>query len=285
MTAPSPLHGILAMVASAGLITLNDAVSKHLAQSYPIGQVICLRQLAAFLFILPYALATSGLGSLRPVYRGGQLLRALLFAAGAALVLWSLMLLPLSLVLAVLFATPFFVAIISVPMLGERVSAHQWRAIAAGFAGVLLIVRPGGGFEWIVLLPVCAALINAVRDTFTRRLTRTDSSIAILFWSGVLIMAAGLVTAPWGWQPVDARGAVWYLAAGVFNAGAHFMMIEAFRMGRAAVVSPFHYTGLLWAILIGFLVWGEVPDAWMLAGASVVVASGIYMIRRGVPGR
>ncbi|HXF67296.1 MAG TPA: DMT family transporter [Burkholderiales bacterium] len=277
----SALRGILAMVAGAGLLTLNDAVSKHLAHDYPVGQVVCLRQLAAMAFILPYALATGGAGSLAAVNRGGQLLRAALFAAGTGLIVWSLKLLPLSLVTVILFSSPFFVAAVSAPLLGERVSARQWGAIAAGFAGVLLIVRPaGGGYEWAALLPVAAALSNAVRDAVTRRLARTDSSISILFWSGVMVAAAGLATVPWGWRAVDLPGAAWFLAAGFLNAAAHFMVIEAFRLGRAATVAPFRYTGILWAMLVGFLAWGESPDAWMLAGAAVVIASGIYMIRR-----
>ncbi len=284
MKEPSVLRGVLAMVAGAGLLTLSDAVSKHLTQNYPIGQVICLRQLAGFMFILPYAVSVTGLGALRVVNRGGQFLRALLFAASAGLIVWSLSLLPISLVTVVLFSTPVFVALFSVPLLGERVDGRQWLAIGGGFVGVMLIVRPaGGGFEWAALLPLIAALINAFRDAYTRRLSRTESSISVLFWSGLMVMVAGLVTSPLGWQRVDAEGIAWFLAAGFFNASAHFMVIEALRLGRAAVVVPFRYTGLLWAMLVGFLVWGETPDAWMLAGAAVVVASGIYMIRLVAP--
>lgn len=282
MSEPSPLRGIGAMVAGAGLLTLNDAVSKHLTESYPIGQIICLRQAAAFLFILPYAMATTGTSALRVVNRGGQSLRALLFAAGTGVVLWSLSLLPLSFVIVVLFSSPIFVAMLSAPVLGERVDGRQWAAIAAGFIGVLVIVRPaGGGFEWAALLPVCAALTNGLRDTLTRRLSRTETSISVLFWSGVVVMAAGLFTIPFGWQAVDARGAAWFLAAGACNAAAHFMVIEALRLGRAAVVAPFRYSGLVWAMLVGFLVWNELPDLWMLAGAAIMIASGTYMIRHG----
>lgn len=284
MKEPSVLRGVLAMVAGAGLLTLNDAVSKHLTQHYPIGQVICLRQLAAFMFILPYAASVTGLGALRVVDRGGQFLRALLFATGTGLIVWSLSLLPISLVTVVLFSSPVFVALFSVPLLGERVDGRQWLAIGGGFVGVMLIVQPtGGGFEWVALLPVLAALVSAFRDAYTRRLSRTESSISVLFWSGAMVMVAGLLTSPLGWQRVDAAGAAWFLAAGFFNASAHFMVIEAMRLGRAAVVAPFRYSGLLWAMLVGFLVWGETPDASMLAGAAVVVASGIYMIRLVAP--
>ena len=286
MNEPSVLRAVLAMVAGAGLLTLNDAVTKHLTGQYPIGQVICLRQLAAFLFIVPYAVSVTGLHALRVVDRGGQLMRALLFVAANGLIVWSLSLLPLSQVTVVLFSSPVFVALFSARLLRERVDARQWLAIGGGFLGVILIVRPGGvAFAWAALVPVLAAFTNGFRDAFTRRLSRTETSISVLFWSGLMVMAAGFLTSPLGWQGVDAAGAAWFLAAGLFNASAHFMVIEALRLGRAAIVAPFRYSGLLWAMLVGFLVWGEAPDAWMLAGAAVVVASGVYMIRLTVPPR
>ena len=284
MADSSALRGVLAMVAGAGLLTLSDAVSKHLAQSYTIGQVICLRQLAAFIFIVPYVMSVSGLGALRVVNRAGQLLRALYFVAGSWLIVWSLSLLPISIVTVVLFTSPIFVALFSMPILGERVDARQWIAIAAGLVGVILIVRPAGGLTWIVFLPIVATLINGVRDAFTRRLSRTEGSISILFWSGAAVALAGLLSLPFGWKPLDASGAAWFLAAGLFNACAHFLVIEALRLGRAAVVVPFRYSGILWAMLVGFLVWNELPDGWMLVGAATVVVSGIYMIRIVAPG-
>jgi drug/metabolite transporter (DMT)-like permease len=127
-------------------------------------------------------------------------------------------------------------------------------------------------------VPVVAALSNALRDTFTRRLSRTDTSISILFWSGVIVSLAGLFTLPFGWKPIGLDGAMWFVAAGLANAAAQFLVIEAFRLGAAALVAPFRYSGLLWAMLIGFAVWGEVPDVWMLAGGAIVVCAGLYML-------
>ena len=269
------------MTAGTGLLTLSDAVSKYLMEHYPVGQVIGLRQAAAFMFVLPYAWATIGLAVLRPVNYRGQALRAALFLVGAVLIMTSLHLLPLAFVTMVLFSSPLFVALLSGPVLGERVRKHQWFAIAAGFAGVVMIVRPGAGpFDWVVLLPVLCALINATRDTVTRRLSRTDSSLSMLFWSGAAVLAGGLCTWPFGWNAVDFDGALWFLAAGFCNAAAHFFIIEAFRLGNAAIVAPFRYSGLLWAMLVGFIIWREVPTPAMLAGAAVVVAAGVYMLRQ-----
>jgi drug/metabolite transporter (DMT)-like permease len=223
----------------------------------------------------------TGAGALKVVNYGGQALRGSLFLCGAALMIASLHLLPLSLVTVVLFSSPLFVGLISAPLLGERVQAYQWIAIAVGFVGVLMIVQPGTrGAEWIVALPVLTALSNAVRDVITRRLSRTESSMSMLFWSGVIVSVGGAFTIAFGWKAIELESGLWFLAAGLSNALAHFMVIEAFRLGNAAIVAPFRYSALLWALLIGFLVWREVPDAWMLAGAAVVVCAGLYMLRQ-----
>jgi drug/metabolite transporter (DMT)-like permease len=280
MNPSSSAHGILAMVAGAGLLVLSDATTKHLTEHFPLGQVLCLRQLAALLFMLPYAWFVTGTRGLRIVNGRGQLLRGILFLAGAVIVVVSLHYLPLSFVTVVFFASPLFVAAVSAPILGERVYAYQWIAIAVGFVGVMLIVRPGArGAEWITLVPVLGALLNALRDAVTRRLSRTDTSISILFWSGVFVCIGGLFTVPLGWKSIDANGGMWFIAAGFFNAAAQFLVIEAFRLGKAAVVAPFRYSGLVWAMLIGFFVWSEVPDAWMLTGAAIIVGAGVSMLR------
>ena len=269
------------MTGGVGLLTLSDALSKYLLEHDPVGQVICLRQAAALVFILPYAWATTGLASLRVVDYRGQALRAALFVSGVVLVLLSLHALPLAFVTVVLFSSPLFVALLSAPILRERVTAPQWIAVAAGFVGIVLIVQPASAaFAWVALLPVACAAMNATRDVVTRRLSRTESSLAMLFWSGVATLFAGLATLPFGWNPVGFEGALWYLAAGLTNAGAHFLVIEAFRLGNAAVVAPFRYSGLLWAMLLGFVVWGDVPTASMLGGAAIVAGAGVYMLRK-----
>ena len=189
MSSASTLRGILAMTAGAGLLVLNDAATKYLMEHYPIGQVMCLRQAAAFAFILPYAWATVGLRTLRIVNYRGQALRAALNTGGVIMVFYSLHLLPLTFVTAVLFSGPLWVALLSAPVLGERVHPYQWIAIAVGFAGMLLIVRPAGSdWGWIGVLPVLCAASNGLRDIVTRFVSRTDSSLSMLLWSGALIL-------------------------------------------------------------------------------------------------
>jgi len=271
------------MLAAAGgiaLLTLNDAVSKYLTESFPVGQMICLKQAATLLVIVPYVMLSTGWGALRVVSWPGQLTRGALFAGNAGFMVLGLSLLPLATVITIMFASPTFIAAFSMWVLAERVGLSRWIAIVAGFVGVLIVVRPGAtAFDWALLIPVAGSLTNALRDLMTRRLARTETSIGILFWSTIVVTAVGATTAPFGWQPVSAGAAAWFIAVGVLNAGAHFLVIEAFRLAEAAVVAPVRYTGLIWAVLLGFLVWGELPDAWVLLGAAVIVASGLYMVR------
>jgi drug/metabolite transporter (DMT)-like permease len=223
---PDTLKGIVAMVAGVALLTANDAVSKYLTESHPVGQVICLRQAATLLVIVPYVMLVSGWSALRVVSWPGQITRGLLFVANAALIVLGFSLLPLATVIMIMFSSPIFLALMSGTLLGERVSLERWIAILAGFAGVLIVIRPGASaFEWALLIPVAASFANALRDIVTRRLSRTETSIAILFWSTLIVMAAGALSAPFGWTAVSATSAVWFVAAGVFNAAAHFLMI------------------------------------------------------------
>lgn len=267
------------MIAAVGLLTLSDALAKYLAQSYPLEQVLGLRHAVVVIVLIAYAAGIVGYEQLATRNWPGQLLRGVLFLSGAVLMVASVQVLPLATVTSLTMTAPMFVAALSVPMLGERVNAARWFAILGGFVGVLLIVRPGSAaFEWAMLLALGSALSNGLRDLVTRRLSRTESSLSQLFWSNVVVTLACFVLYDADWQPLDAAGATWFVAGGVLNAVAHFLAIEAMRAGEAALVAPFRYTALVWASVVGFIVWGHVPSAWVLLGASVIAASGIGMI-------
>ena len=273
-------RSLLLMTLGIALLTANDAASKFLVQTHPVGQVIGLRQAATLLVLIPYVMYFSRWSALRVVNWSGQIVRGMLFLIGSVFIVWSLGELPLATAITMLFASPIFMVVLSAPLLGERIGRHRWIAVLGGFAGVLIIMRPGGeAFQWALLLPVLGALVNALRDVLTRKLSRTEISIAILFWSNIILMAGGLASAPFGWAPVSASAALWFLAAGIFNGTAHFCIIEALRTGEASMIAPIRYTALLWAAAIGFVVWGELPDFWLLVGAAVIVGSSLWMIR------
>ncbi len=274
------VQGIVLMVVSAALLALNDTVTKWLTQSYPATQVWCLRTVFVLIPILAVAAYRGAWRELRAVNWGGQALRAALFVSTTLLIVLSLEALPLPDVLAIVLASPLFVAALSMRILGEPVSAERWAMVAVGFAGVVLIVGPTGTFQWIALVPVAASLSSALRDMITRRIGRTETSLAILFYSSLAVIVVGLASAPlFEWRAVSATA--WALLAlnGALNGGAHFLMIEALRLGEAATVVPFKYSGLVWGLLLGFLVWRHVPNAWMLVGAALVAGSGLYLLR------
>lgn len=278
--AAAQARGIVAMMISALLLMLGDSISKFLLETYPVGQVIALRQGSALLVIFAWALAVGGPRMLTIVSWRGQLTRGGLFLVGTFLILSALHQLPLATVTAIVFASPIFVAALSASVLGEKVSRRVWIAILIGFVGVLVMIRPGAAsFEWALLLPLAGAAVNGLRDLASRRLSRTDHSLSILFWSTLIVGVGGALMTPYDWLPVGGGTLAWFVLAGVISAGAQFAMIEGLRLGRAAVVTPFKYTGLLWAALLGVLFWNEWPDRWLLIGALVVIGAGIYMSR------
>ncbi len=274
--------GILLMIVGVAFISANDAVSKYLAERYPLGEVIFLRQLAGLAFILPYALMTTGAASFKIVDRVGQGWRAVAFIATSVLMVAGLAYLPLAIVTAIAFSSPLWVAALAGPMLGEKVPLKRWIAILIGFAGVLVIVRPGGpSFSWFLLLPVATALANAARDILTRKLSRTETSMSVLLWSALLMLVVSAAALPFGWVTPTFEDGLWFMLAGCLNMAAHLGMISAYRHADASALSPYRYTSLIWAITLGWLVWSHLPDLWSLVGTAVIVAAAVLAVDRG----
>ena len=273
--------GVCVMILGAGVLTMNDAVSKYLVESYPIGQILCLRQIVALAVILFYVWKTDTWRDLRINDRTAHAIRAVMHVGGAALIVWALSALPIATVTAIVFSSPIVVLMFSMRLLGEYVSWRRWLAVIIGFSGVLTIIRPGGvDFQWAVLIPVAAAVASGMRDLLTRRLARTDTSISVLFWASVLLIVASAFTILLGWRPLTPDATIWLVVNGLLNAGAHFLMIEALRLGTAGLVSPFRYTAILWATIAGFLIWEDLPDPMTLIGAGLLIVSGVLIIRR-----
>jgi drug/metabolite transporter (DMT)-like permease len=275
------LVGILAMSAAGAVFSGHDAITKSLAARYPIGEIIFFRQLASALILTTYIWFAQGLAVIEPVRVNGQILRALFFVASTVLIAISVANLPLPTALAIIFSSPLLVAALSAPLLKEAVGPRRGLAIIVGFIGVLVIIRPGGtSFTWLLLIPIAAASASALRDITTRILHRTDSTYAILFWSNIAVLTAMLFSAPFGWKSVAIADAGLLILGGALNTLAHFLTITALRHGDAALVTPFRYTALVWATLLGFLIWRNVPDFWTIVGALIIVAAGVYLVLR-----
>ena len=269
------------MVVGMALLTLNNAFLKTLTSDYPPGQLIALR--AAFVFI-PIALIAwrnDGLESLKINSIGGQSIRAGFLVATQFLMVTSLGLLPLADVTALSFSGPLVITALAGPMLGEQVGWRRWAAVVVGFSGVLIMVRPDPEiFRIAALLPILAASSGALRDLVTRRISTGESSIAILCFSTSAVLLAGLVSMFFDRAPLNMADLPLLAVAGCLQGAAHFILIEAFRHGEAVVIAPFKYTALPWAAVFGFLLFGQIPDIWIVTGAMPVICAGLYIVHR-----
>ena len=269
------------MIGGGLLLTMNDGVVKWLSGDYQVGQILTFRGAAAVILITGVLLWRHEFNIFEVRYPKVQLLRAVLMIASTFLFVNGLRLMPLADTVAIAFVGPIFVTVLAPILLSERVGWRRWSAVLVGFAGVLIIRRPGGdGLHWAALLPAGAALCGACCDLLTRGISHGEASGTTLFYSTLGVALAGAVTAPFGWQTPALADLGLFVVAGMLLRIAHFLHIETFRFAEAAVVTPFKYSALLWAMAIGFLVWGDIPDNRTLLGAALLIGSGLYIFHR-----
>jgi drug/metabolite transporter (DMT)-like permease len=278
----SPARGIVLMLSGLLLLTLNDATAKWLTTGYPVPQVISLR---GIFILIPLAIVIywrGGFAAFRPHRIRNHALRALFFLGSTFFIITALSLMPLADAIAFTFSGPLIVAALAPFLLGERVGWRRWSAILVGFAGVVVMARPTpDAFQWAALIALCAAFSGAMRDMVTRRISAEESSDLILFTSTLAVTSAGALAAvSFPWRMPDAVDFGLFALLGLLNGGAHYLMIEAHRWGEASLIAPFRYTALVWAFILGYLVWGDLPDVWLLSGSVLVVGSGLYILQR-----
>jgi drug/metabolite transporter (DMT)-like permease len=275
----SPTRGILLMLATMLIFVVTDTTAKWLTRSYPVPQVVWARFAFAFVFVAvllgPRALA--GLCSRR---LGLQLARSALQIASTTTFFFAVSVLPIATAVAVSFLQPLFITALSVPLLRERVGPRRWAAVGCGFAGVLVIVRPGTAMEVAVLLPVATAAASALYYIATRVVSRTDPVTTSLFYTALLGTLASSAVLPSVWTTPDALGWCLLIAIGLLAGLGHLLVIQAYGNAPASLLAPFVYTQLIWATGLGWLVFGDLPDAWTLAGALIIVGSGLYVFHR-----
>ncbi|WP_246022747.1 DMT family transporter [Cognatilysobacter terrigena] len=270
------------MLLAVASFSLMDAGLKQLSAHYPAFQVAALRGASSLPFVLAWALHRGGVAPLLRVRWPLHLLRGAMGVAMMASFVYALKTLPLSTAYSIFFVAPLIVTALSVPMLRERVGPRRWTAIAIGLLGTLVLLRPNGeGFVSLAALAVLlAATMYAVSAISVRILARTDSTQAMMVWLLVIMAAgAGLLAIP-EWRAV--RVDHFLLIAGVGIAGTigQYAVTEAFRLGEASLIAPLEYTALLWGVILDATLWGVLPDAMTWAGAAIIVASGLYLLRR-----
>ncbi|MBV8394594.1 MAG: DMT family transporter [Alphaproteobacteria bacterium] len=264
---------MLAMLCFAAM----DAISKWLVADYSVGQLMWIRYALLVLFacfVLRKKGVLAALRTTRPVL---QVVRSLVAIVESAIFVLAFRYLPLADTHAVAATSPLIVIALGVLFLGERAGAARWLAVAAGFAGVLLIVRPGfREIGWPLLLPLVGAALWAIYQVMTRLAARTDSADTSFLWSALVAFAATCFVGPLDWHWPTAWAWTLMIVIALLGAVAHYALIKALDFAEAGAVQPYAYTLLLWATLLGFLVFGDMPDGWTILGGAIVVASGLY---------
>ncbi|TLP43920.1 DMT family transporter [Cohaesibacter sp. CAU 1516] len=275
----SQASGILLMIAGVACLSANDAIAKTLTSGYSPLQILFLRNVIALPFTLLIALVMGGPLTLRSQRPAAHLLRGALWVGATMMFFTSFIYLPLAEATALIFVAPFFITMISALFLGEAVRWRRWLAVATGFLGVLIIIRPGGAtFQLISLLPVTTALVYALLMLSARWVDPRESVWTLLVYlTGAGALLSALIV-PLVWVPIRLEDLWFFVGIAVFGTAGMTMMTQAFRLAPASIVAPLDYTGLPWAMLFGWLIWRESLDAMTIFGAAIIIASGLFSI-------
>ncbi len=280
----SPVKGLLYMLAAVFAFSAMDAAAKWLTRGYSVVEVALLSRLISPFLALAIALQQGGLATLKTRHPGWHLFRA--GANGITLLSFfaALIYLPLADTVAITFVSPLIMCALAVPMLKERVGPRRWTAIVIGFLGVLVITQPSGaGFGLGAVLALTAAFGDALGINITRRMSVTESSHSILFWSSVVLIAgfgAAIAVAPGLWVTPSRQDLLPIAILSITGCGAQFCLAQAFRYGEVSLLAPLEYGALIWAVVFGYIFWHDLPTLTVLGGVAIIIASSAYVAHR-----
>lgn len=276
------LKATLYIMASMALFTLGDAIIKFLSADLPIGQIVFLR--GVIVCILFTLLLRYQKQSLFPeqCWNRWNMLRSILELLVACCYLVGLTLLPLATALILVFSAPVMLTILASLILKEKVGWRRWSAVVTGFIGVILVadLQEVSLSSWAILLPLLAAFLTALRDIFMRNVPAALTSTQVSFTIAWVVTLGGLATLPLGWNPVTPQHLGLLSLGAVFILSAYLSYVIATRIGELSFISPFKYTSIPLAMLIGYLVWGDIPSTMSYIGTAVIVASSMFILIR-----
>jgi drug/metabolite transporter (DMT)-like permease len=277
----NPSLGIALLCAGVAFFGMGEACVKTLAKDYEILQVVWARYVfhaLVFLLIFSRTGIVSQMKTTRPFL---HLARSVALMLGTITFFTALIYLSLPEAVAINFASPLLVTALSIPFLGEKVGVRRWCAIFVGFAGVLVIIRPGlGVMHWAAILPLGTAVCYAAYQIMTRIAGRTEDTRTSLFWTsavGVIVMSC---IVPFVWKTPNAFAWALMVATGALFGFGHYLLIRAFEVADVSTLSPFLYTQIVWVTIISVIVFGQYPDGVSMIGAAIVIASGLYIWHR-----
>jgi len=276
-----PALGILLIVSGVGLFALMDAAIKWLTSEFSTAQIVAMRSWFGLPFLLLLVFLEGGLSELKTQRPVAHVVRYVLVLALSFSFFWVLSEMKLVDAIAITFAAPILIAAMSVPILKETVGVHRWTAILVGFIGVLIILRPGSGvFQWASLMALASAAIYALLMVTTRALKGTESRASLMLYPQLGMSVTSLLIAPFFWTCPSLIEIGVFAVVGALGSAGIFCITQAFRLAPAATVSPYEYTAMIWATLLGYLLWQELPDRFTLAGSAIVISSGLYILYR-----
>ena len=277
--AERPFAAIALVLLAVALFSVMDALSKLMAERFDPAEVVWGRYLAILLLLAtPMLRRPRRLVPTRPRL---QLLRGVLVLGAALLFVAGLQRLALADATAIAFVSPLLVTALSIPLLGEQVGVRRWSAVAVGFVGVLVVIRPGSGAIGIAaLLPLSSASCWALAIVLTRRMGHTDAPLTTLFYSSLVGFVLSAAALPLVWQTPRAIDWAMLAAMGLLSATSQYLFILGLARGAASLLASFSYSQIVWSTTMGFLVFGSVPTAWTWAGAALIVGSGLYVAHR-----
>jgi len=281
----APGRAVIFMLAAVFCLAVLDAGVKWLTADYPIPQIGFLRYCIGLCFAIALAMRFGGVTTLRTRRLGGHALRSVLNIITMVTFYYALRLMPLADAVAVGFAAPLFMTVLSVPLLRERVGPRRWAAIVVGFFGVLLIAGPGSGPDgiaigWGAALALLSAFTYALTLITSRQLSRTEMSHTILFYYSIGVIIVMGATLPFNWVTPDWEDVWVIVVVGISGSIGQYCLNQAFRYGEVSFIAPLEYTSLIWAGMFGIMFWGDIPTWPVLAGAAIVVLANMYVVRR-----
>lgn len=280
MPEPRPLTGILLMLGAVFCFAALDATSKHMAQTFPVPMLVWARYSVHFLLMLAFLAPSMRLKLIATAHPRMQITRGLTLVATSLFGMAGFAILPLAEATAFLFVAPLIVVILARFLLHENITAGRWLAVAAGFAGALLIARPGGALSFTgVIFMALAAICYAFYQVQTRRLSATENTLTMLFYTALIGALSMTLATPfyWGGPLPDMVQTLQIISMGIFGGVGHLLLTRAFRHAPASLLSPITYAQIIWATLFGWMFYGHLPDALSSIGIGVIAGSSLFI--------
>lgn len=276
-----PVQGVVLMVAGISILAGMDVLIKIISQNYSIPQVVFFRSLLSIPILLLCLRFEGGWSALKTQHPFMHVSRGFVMAITASCFIFSFQQLPLADAYSIIFSNPLIVTLLAIPMLGERVGIHRLVAVGVGFIGVLIAMQPGfAQNNPATYVALFGAFSYSLVQIFIRQMSRTETSAAITIYGTIMITLFAAIPLPWFWQTPTLYDLGFFAIIGAMGGIGQYCLTSAFRFADASVLSPYNYISLIWGVIFGFFVFGDIPSWATITGSIIIAATGLYIIHR-----